>query len=75
MLLSRMLAVLISTTYARVAQLVERDLAKVEAAGSSPVSRSNEHERGYPNGYPFFVLPELSRVLESSRSPLRSGRC
>lgn len=25
--------------YARVAQLVERDLAKVEAAGSSPVSR------------------------------------
>ena len=26
--------------YARVAQLVERDLAKVEAAGSSPVSRS-----------------------------------
>ena len=24
--------------YARVAQLVERDLAKVEAAGSSPVS-------------------------------------
>lgn len=27
-------------TNARVAQLVERDLAKVEAAGSSPVSRS-----------------------------------
>ena len=33
---------LISIKYARVAQLVERDLAKVEAAGSSPVSRSNE---------------------------------
>ena len=29
-----------SRQYARVAQLVERDLAKVEAAGSSPVSRS-----------------------------------
>ena len=29
-----------SYKYARVAQLVERDLAKVEAAGSSPVSRS-----------------------------------
>ena len=28
-----------SYKYARVAQLVERDLAKVEAAGSSPVSR------------------------------------
>ena len=27
--------------YARVAQLVEHDLAKVGAAGSSPVSRSN----------------------------------
>ena len=29
--------------HARVAQLVERDLAKVEAAGSSPVSRSGEN--------------------------------
>ena len=29
-----------SYKYARVAQLVERDLAKVEVAGSSPVSRS-----------------------------------
>ena len=29
----------VSKTNARVAQLVERDLAKVEAAGSSPVSR------------------------------------
>ena len=29
-----------SYKYARVAQLVERDLAKVETAGSSPVSRS-----------------------------------
>ena len=32
------------TAYARVAQLVERDLAKVEAAGSSPVSRSCKTE-------------------------------
>ena len=32
---------------ARVAQLVERDLAKVEAAGSSPVSR-------------FFCVPEAA---------------
>ena len=42
---------------ARVAQLVERDLAKVEAAGSSPVSRSF-HAKGYPVGYPF--LHEMS---------------
>lgn len=45
------------TQYARVAQLVERDLAKVEAAGSSPVSRSF-HAKGYPIGYPF--LHEMS---------------
>ena len=32
------------TGYARVAQLVERDLAKVEAAGSSPVSRLVEQK-------------------------------
>ena len=31
-----------TTIYARVAQLVEHDLAKVGAAGSSPVSRSGE---------------------------------
>ena len=47
MIIFRLLAVLISTTYARVAQLVERDLAKVEAAGSSPVSRSLELAQKY----------------------------
>ena len=31
-----------TTKHARVAQLVEHDLAKVGAAGSSPVSRSEE---------------------------------
>ena len=42
--------------HARVAQLVERDLAKVEAAGSSPVSRSYFlHEKEYPKDTPFFV--------------------
>ena len=37
---------------ARVAQLVERDLAKVEAAGSSPVSRSFyfHKEKGLSDG-------------------------
>ena len=40
---------------ARVAQLVERDLAKVEAAGSSPVSRSFSFtkRKGYPMDSPF----------------------
>ena len=31
------------TTYADLAHLVERHLAKVEVAGSSPVIRSNRH--------------------------------
>ena len=42
---------------ARVAQLVERDLAKVEAAGSSPVSRFF-HAKRYPIGY--LLLHEMS---------------
>ena len=43
---------------ARVAQLVERDLAKVEAAGSSPVSRL-VYYMGSPvfiSGFPFFMF-------------------
>ena len=43
---------------ARVAQLVERDLAKVEAAGSSPVSRFLKR---YPIGYLFFRLKTWTR--------------
>ncbi len=34
----------ICTPFARIAQLVEHDLAKVGAAGSSPVSRSTSYE-------------------------------
>ena len=47
-----------TTTYARVAQLVEHDLAKVGAAGSSPVSRSLLTKRT-SDGCPFL----LNRVL------------
>ena len=36
----QMIVILIQWLYARVAQLVEYDLAKVGVAGSSPVSRS-----------------------------------
>ena len=35
------IAVLTNNVNAKIAQLVERDLAKVEVAGSSPVFRSN----------------------------------
>ncbi len=41
---------------ARVAQLVERDLAKVEAAGSSPVSRSFYLTRRHVRVSSFFVV-------------------
>ena len=57
-----------TTTYARVAQLVEHDLAKVGAAGSSPVSRSLLIKRA-SDGCPFL----LNRVLpDSNGSYLRS---
>ena len=55
--------------YARVAQLVEHDLAKVGAAGSSPVSRFL-YKRRYPIGYLLFhkrFLPDLT----GSKSSLR----
>ena len=46
-----------SYKYARVAQLVERDLAKVEAAGSSPVSRSFYFiAETFSRGFPLFSL-------------------
>ena len=64
---------------ARVAQLVERDLAKVEAAGSSPVSRFCYMQKRYPFGYLFLhiisptglnsiqgMLFEVSEDLKSS---------
>ena len=63
--------------HARVAQLVERDLAKVEAAGSSPVSRSFllEAEILYLQGFPpFFLLKKgcihLNTVEYTAFKPL-----
>ena len=48
-----------SYKYARVAQLVERDLAKVEAAGSSPVSRSFYFPKRYLLGI-FYIIGKFS---------------
>ena len=42
--------------HARVAQLVERDLAKVEAEGSSPVSRSIITREGVTKRINFFSI-------------------
>ena len=45
---------MLSAEYARVAQLVEHDLAKVGAAGSSPVSRSLLSKKGHHSDVLFF---------------------
>ena len=58
---------------ARVAQLVERDLAKVEAAGSSPVSRFF-HAKGYPKGYPFLHEMSPDGLKQDSENPVRGLR-
>ena len=42
--------------YARVAQLVEHDLAKVGVAGSSPVSRSFYTQKGVLEKDPFLCI-------------------
>ena len=67
--------------HARVAQLVERDLAKVEAAGSSPVSRSYFlHEKEYPKGCSFFSCKKspkgswIIKVVEGLPNLLRVFR-
>ena len=65
--------------YARVAQLVERDLAKVEAAGSSPVSRSGKKKNQLKDWFFFFLTPKGSepRILcgvRGSSLALRSAQ-
>ena len=51
--------------YARVAQLVEHDLAKVGVAGSSPVSRSLKAL--YLQGFLFFVLHSIKMFYDFLR--------
>ena len=53
-------------TYARVAQLVEHDLAKVGAAGSSPVSRSGKRDTSHDVSL-FFVLLRSAPVGAEQR--------
>ena len=50
---------MLSTGYARVAQLVEHDLAKVGAAGSSPVSRSFYERKPLVQAFFFFLLQKI----------------
>ena len=54
------------------AQLVEHDLAKVGAAGSSPVSRSQVKQKDIQVDV-LFVLFESNPGLEGSSSPFHSG--
>ena len=54
---------------ARVAQLVEHDLAKVGVAGSSPVSRSCfAQKEDAEKSILFFVQAELKRALHSRKN-------
>ena len=55
---------------ARVAQLVEHDLAKVGAAGSSPVSCSRKTKKRTSKRMSFFFASEPRPELEDSRSSL-----
>ena len=52
--------------FARVAQLVEHDLAKVGAAGSSPVSRSHRNTKKVSMWIPFFCVLRAQSGLEDS---------
>ena len=62
-------------TYARVAQLVEHDLAKVGVAGSSPVSRSILSKKHHAEWHGAFLLtrPSLASKFEVYAS-LRSAQ-
>ena len=53
--------------HARVAQLVEHDLAKVGVAGSSPVSRSNEHKKDIQMDI-LFCVTRAPRLTKKSGS-------
>ena len=58
--------------YADLAHLVERDLAKVEVAGSSPVIRSRIADANRIHSHPLFsdLFPSLFRFFPSPLSPL-----
>ena len=57
--------------FADLAHLVERDLAKVEVAGSSPVIRSKQMGFGYPE--PIFIRRHSQAVRQRSAKPLFPG--
>ena len=59
-----------SAEYARVAQLVEHDLAKVGAAGSSPVSRSFYGRKPLVQAF-FFVVRLAAHVSNGLKSRIR----
>ena len=58
--------------FAGVAHLVERHLAKVEVAGSSPVARSRKKIRNY-NSYGFFLYRSICGAATARRIPQIEG--
>ena len=61
------------TIYADLAHLVERDLAKVEVAGSSPVIRSKKRARNEKNRVRTFIRRHSQAVRQRSAKPLFPG--
>lgn len=67
----RIRIILIVTANAKIAQLVERDLAKVEVAGSSPVFRSVKNASFLENARVVELVDTLD--LKSSERLVRAG--
>ena len=62
------IAVLFRNENAKIAQLVERDLAKVEVAGSSPVFRSASH-----NAWVVFDFIDFLKVSQRKHRKVMLG--
>ena len=58
--------------YARVAQLVERDLAKGEAAGSSPVSRS-QRKNAVRHSFSLHIRPIIRSGPDETGKPVEEA--
>ena len=71
----RFWALITKYDYARVAQLVEHDLAKVGVAGSSPVSRSFYTQKGVLKKDPLLCIKRAHGARRVRGLGCRFGRC
>ena len=68
------IAVLTNNVNAKIAQLVERDLAKVEVAGSSPVFRSTTYNARVVKLVDTLDLKSSERLVRAGSSPALSTK-